>query len=336
MSVDDEGNVEFTVYGYMNTAVHMGKSGICAYSYDSEKGEVSERIFIEYDRPYEILQEEIGELYYIADGVLYMFIDSSVSYVNLTTKECGQIVKNLTIGTFAVNDDMNLLAFNEDGSEGDADSITIMNFDTGEIETIEAGDGEKISVCDYVGNDLIYGIANENEITEDKSGNITFPMKAVYIVNDKLETLQTYKKKNIRVTDVEIKGTLINLTRTKNGESISDDQLLETAEATETAASVSYIATDLKEKQLVLTFTNNCDTSQKLVVAGAKVVEATENTNVELSIPKLEQKKFYVYINGELSDVYQKKKTAIKAAKSGYGVVVNNQGKKIWAYEETY
>ena len=56
VSVDDKGNVEFLVYGYMNRGEHEGMTGAALYRYDIEQNIVMERIFIPFTKPYQILK----------------------------------------------------------------------------------------------------------------------------------------------------------------------------------------------------------------------------------------------------------------------------------------
>ena len=365
MSVDDDGNVEFIVYGYLNSKEHMGKNGIVAYSYNEEKNTTRERIYVEYDKPYEILAEEVGTLYYIADGVLYIYIDSCINYVNLATKEHGQIISNLEPGTYAVNDKMNTIAYSKSGSLKESTSITVMNFETSSVRDIEANEGERIKVCAYAGEDLIYGIANADEITNDEDGNVVFPMKNMYILDKDLHVTTDYSKEKIRVTDVEVKGNMLSLSRMKNGKKIADDQLFETKSDEERIANPSFIVTELKETMPVLVFKYPLDVRDKIVVKAAKIyvaspddkveVETKEtgngdgeeetkkstgkntyggDTEIDLNIPPNDKHFFYLYINGELSGIYSVKKKALAKAESAYGYVVNENGEKIYAYKD--
>ncbi|WP_288885494.1 hypothetical protein [uncultured Eubacterium sp.] len=368
MSVDDDGNVEFIVYGYLNSKEHIGQNGIVAYSYNEEKNQTRERIFVEYDKPYEILANEVGTLYYIADGVLYIYIDSCINYVNLATKEHGQVVSNLEPGTYAVNDNMDTIAYCKDGNLRDAKSMTVMNFETGSVRDIEANEGERIRVCAYAGKDLIYGIANADEINNDADGNIVFPMKNMYILDKDLHVSTNYSKDDIRVTDVEVKGNMISLSRTKKGKNIANDQLFETKGDEEQIANPSFIVTELKETMPVLVFKYPLDVREKLVVKAAKIyvtspddkveVETKEtadasnnngeeetktstgkntyggNTTIDLNIPPNDRQFYYLYIDGELTGIYSVKNKAISKAESTYGYVVNENGEKIYAYKE--
>ena len=367
MSVDDDGNVEFIVYGYLNTKEHIGNNGIVAYSYNEKNNTTRERIYVEYDKPYEILADEVGTLYYIADGVLYMYIDSCINYVNLATKEHGQVISNLEPGTYAVNKNMDTIAYSKDGNLKEAKSMTVMNFETGDVRDVEANEGERIRVCAYAENDLIYGVANADEITTDKDDNIVFPMKNMYILDKDLHVSTNYTKKGIRVTDVEVKGNMISLSRTKDGKKTADDQLFETKSDEEKVANPSFIVTELKQTTPVLVFKYPLDVREKLVVKAAKIhvtspddkveIESKEtgktddsgeeetksssgkntyggDTKIDLNIPPNDKQFYYLYINGELAHIYSVKNKAMAKAQSSYGYVVNEKGEKIYAYKE--
>lgn len=363
MSVDDDGNVEFIVYGYLNSKEHMGKNGIVAYSYNEEKALTRERIFVEYNKPYEILANEVGNLYYISDGVLYIYIDSCINYVNLATKEHGQIISNLEPGTYAVNKKMNTIAYSKDGNLRDSQKISVMNFETGKVRDIEANPGERIRVCAYADNDLIYGIANEDEITSDENGNVVFPMKNMYILDEELHVVTQYAKDKIRVNEVEVKGNMINLIRSKNGKTIASDQLFETKSEEEAVANESFIVTELKETMPVLVFKYPLDTRDKIVIKAARMYEGDEDddeevetearsteegetlpssekntfggqTTIDLQIPFNNRQFYYLYANGELEGIYTVEKRAKEKAESACGYLVNETGEKVYYYKE--
>ena len=51
ISMDDDGNMIFAVYGYMNRGAHEGKLGISLCSYDAAEQEVTELVFAECNEP---------------------------------------------------------------------------------------------------------------------------------------------------------------------------------------------------------------------------------------------------------------------------------------------
>ena len=62
LRIDESGNVFFYVYGYFNRGDYEGKCGIHLFEYNSKTNVVVEKIFIECDKPYEILKNEIVKL----------------------------------------------------------------------------------------------------------------------------------------------------------------------------------------------------------------------------------------------------------------------------------
>ena len=57
LDIDDEGNMIFAVYGYMNRGTHEGDVGIGIYSYEDSINSISEILYIPYEKSEEILME---------------------------------------------------------------------------------------------------------------------------------------------------------------------------------------------------------------------------------------------------------------------------------------
>ena len=55
LNVDEGGNVQFMVYGYMNRGKHEGQVGIVVYGYNASLNTVEEMLYIPYDKTYEVL-----------------------------------------------------------------------------------------------------------------------------------------------------------------------------------------------------------------------------------------------------------------------------------------
>ena len=87
LDVDEEGNVQFAVYGYMNRGRHEGEVGIQIYTYDSALNTIEELIYIPCDKTYAVLAAEMDELLYLnREGQLYFETDSSVYRVDQEKK----------------------------------------------------------------------------------------------------------------------------------------------------------------------------------------------------------------------------------------------------------
>ena len=336
ISVDENGNIEFAVIGYETEGAHAGKSGIGVYTYNSEDDEVTENVFIPYDKPYQVLKEEIGDLYHIDDGILYIMLNDTVQYVNMSTKEYGVVADGLLSGNYTINSSQNVIAYNTDKSIYESDSITILNLDTMSEYVIEAGENKKIRVLGYSGDNLVYGIAKESKITTDEDGNTTFAMSKVIILNSDNEEIKSYSKKKVYITDVEISTDMINLKRVKGGEEISDDQLLDNTEKITAVVEVSYLIDDTKKRIMVLVFNTSLSSTTEMTFkeTGSCETKAANELNIEFTQPETE--KYYVYGFGELKGISTNLSEAEELAQKVSGTVVNDSGEKVWVFEEHY
>lgn len=333
IKVDDKGNVAYMIYGYSPAEQHVGKNGISIMQYHKEAKETVEEAFIPCTVPAALLQEQLSQLCYVGDGALYIMLDNTVYYVNLKTKEWGTLVANLEPGSYAVNESRTVIAYNTSANEDDSDSITVVDLTDGKKSTISAGEGEKITVYGYTGSNLVYGIRG----TKSPKGKYNFfPVYKLEIVDENLDEIKSYSKDNVYITDVEITDNIISIKRWKNGKAIEDDLLLENTVDKVVVADSSYYNDDIKLKELALAFTNNLDASIDLTVE--KQGKVTFDSNVEVN-SKFETPKdihYYVYGYGKLQDIFADKNQAIKKAREVYGLVTDENGHKIWTFEENY
>ena len=61
LNVDEGGNIQFAVYGYMNRGRHEGEVGVQVYTYNSSLNTVEELIYIPVDTTYSVLSAELKQ-----------------------------------------------------------------------------------------------------------------------------------------------------------------------------------------------------------------------------------------------------------------------------------
>lgn len=332
ISVDDNGNVDYMIYGYSPSDVHAGKNGISILEYTNKTNESIEKAFIPCAVPASVLEMQLSQLCYVGDGTLYIMLDNIIYYVNLETKEWGTLAAHLAQGACVISDDGTIIAYNTSGGEYDTESITVVNLTDGKKSVIEAGEGKAITVCGYTGNNLVYGLGDESEIRNYKF----FPMDQLKIVDNELQEIKSYEKKGVYITGVEITDTIINIKRWKKGKAIDDDQLLDNTETKTTIASSSYYNDSLKQKELAISFTNNLDASLALTVGEAGKISFLRDVEVNSKFEESTDTEYYVYGYGKLQGIYTNKNQAVKAARDVYGLVADEKGQKVWIFEENY
>ncbi len=332
VDIDNKGNVDYMIYGYSPAANHKGRNGISIMSYNLKSNTSKEQVFIPCKSTAELLDNQLKTLCHVGDRTLYIMLDDTIYYANLKTQEWGKIVEHLDHDSYAVSDDGKYLAFNKSASHDNSRSIIILDLNTGEKRSIDAEDGEFISVLGFSGQSMIYGAAKESDIGKTKF----FPMYNLKIVDYALREQKSYEKKNVFIKGIEIKDGIINIKRWKKGKNIDDDQLLDNTEETVQVCSFSYYTDDIKMREEVLSYTNKLpiDRSTKILPWGK--VEFGDAAEIEANLEKRKGDVFYVYGYGKLQSVEADKKEAINEAKRTHGLVLNKYGKKIWVKEDHY
>lgn len=330
MKVDDDGNVEFMIYGYSPSDKHIGENGISIMKYNVSKNESTEVVFIPTDKEAQVLEQQMSELCYEGDKTVYIMLDNTIYFANMKTKEFGVLAGRFQDGACVVNDKGNMVAYNTDCTLNNSDSITIVNLTNGSKKEIY-GNGKKITVCGYTGENLVYGLADSSV---DKYKR--FPITELKIVDKDFKEVKQYSQNNVVLSNIEVTDSVISFKRWKKGKAIEDDQLLNNTEEKTVTAKSSYYMDDIKMKELALSFVNNLasDTEFNFIKRGTVVFD--KDAEISADFNNSEGERYFVYGHGRLIGVYDDKNAAINVAKDNYGLICNNRGSKIWTFEDNY
>lgn len=337
VSTDSEGNVLFIVYGYMNRGGHEGKVGTGLYRYTREDNKVNELVFAPTTKPYHIMKDSIGNFAYIKDdSLLYMMIEDAIYTITFDSNEYVQLVSGLKKGNYIISDDENIIAWHENTEVNGAESIRVINIKTGDDYIIKAAEGDYIKVLGFIEHDLIYGTGKQTDMYVNEIGDTVLPMYKINVALESKEDVESYQKENIYITDVDISGNMIKLTRLTKDENgayvdIDSDQFVnKNIDATETIV-LSTIATDLKKKELILEFAYTVTSDNNFATKYPEEIVFKAGDSFELKEETVEDNNYYVYGEGELQLVTDKVADAINAAYDNYGVVVKGDGNYVWA-----
>ena len=338
VSVDEKGNTQFIVYGYMNRGEHEGMVGVSLYSYNASKNVVEEKIFIPFTRQYDILKETMGQLSFVNDdNIMYVMLSNNVYSIDLSGSEYVQIISDLKDNMFAVNDAGNIVAWEVDGDGYGSTKIRLLNFMTGQEQEILAGDGQKLKILGFVDDDIVYGIAYQQDILKDKNGNVTVGMYKAVIMDFEGNELKDYSKDGYYISDAEVTENMINFTRmtkTPDGQGYvkaEDSQIFGNEEEDQGVVTLDTITTELKKTEKVITFVRKVTASSQLKEVYPKEIQFSE-TNA-LSIRELisDDDKYYVYAQGEIKIITDSISEAINNAYDYAGVVIGDDGDYVWA-----
>ena len=214
ISVNNEGQVYYSVVGRQNYGRLEGRNGIALYSYNLKKSQLSILFFIETPESYESLRlgadrfnwydPDKKEFYTILDGALQVF--------NITTGDSTGLSENMPEDMIYASETGECVAFPNTSDAGGADEITLMNMkDMTEYHL--SHDGRKLSIVGFKDDALVYGAATAENIRTGSDGQTNFMFSEIYIIDRQGNVAREYKKNGILVSEVELTSNDLKLTR---------------------------------------------------------------------------------------------------------------------------
>lgn len=336
LNVDEAGNVQFIVYGYMNRGKHEGEVGITVYYYNGMMNTVEEMLYVPENSSYEVLHAEMEELAYINRLEEFFFMHDGALYVaDLEDRTCEMMVSGLREESYKVSESNRMIAWQTGEDVYSSESLVLMNLNTKERQEIKAESGEYIAPLGFMGEDLIYGVARTEDRVRDNTGNIVFPMYRVRIQNENGEVLKNYAEPGIYVTGSEIQDNQINLFRLRKEENgnyteIENDQIVNTKIMAEGNNVLETVAIDTYGKivQIAVKSTIDAKTVKRL---RPKEVLFEGGREIVLQESRTEVSRYYVYGKEGVEGIFTDEGNAIDLAYSLSGIVVNEKGAYVWS-----
>lgn len=338
VSTSKEGDVLFLVYGYMNRGAHEGKVGIALYKYSMKENKNTELVFVPSKNSYYVLRENIGKFAYItSDNLLYLMLEDSIYTITFDSNEYVQLVTNLHEGNFIISNDNTIVAWHENASLYEAQSIRVIDIENSKDYVIKAEDGEYIKVFGFVGHDLVYGTALQSDVQTYGTEERPFPMYKINVKVNETGSEEEYKKDGIYISGVSIKDNVINIERLTKDETgtlveMADDQFVNRVAEKVDLSKKSIIATELKRKELVIikAFSTTSD-NELAVMVPTETVYTNPNTLTVQNDTGYVDNNYYLYAYGGLYLCTEDVSKAVTLAQQHYGVVVDGKGNHIFA-----
>ncbi len=348
LDVEENGNVSFMVYGYMNRGSHEGEVGVELYYYNHLLNTVEEQIFISYDKSPEILMTDIETLAYTnRRGDLFALIDGSIYKINIEAKTYEIVAEGLSEEKFHVSKTNKMIVWQENTDSVGAKKLVLMNLNTEEFTEITVAAGEYCKAIGFMNEDVIYGIANAEDISVDRYGSSVFPMKELIIQAENGSILKNYKNENVYILDGEIRENQLNLTRAEGTKKeienkdtgeisygpleltpIMDDQITSNVEEKLGNNKIVEAVTDLYEtiqqielKKEIEVKRLKFSTPKEVMYEGGRVVALEE---------KMIAKRYFTYTKGALTDIYSEPAEAVQYAYENVGTVLDGYGNEIY------
>lgn len=329
VSVDDDGNAAFILYGYMNSGNHEGEVGLVFYEYNAATNYLEEIFYLPFDRSYSILKEEIGQLAYVNSSELfYLMLNGKIYAIDFAGKEYMTVVENISDESLVINADSSVIAWEEEHAEAGASKIQILYLEDGHQNTVTADSGEYLRAVGFIDEDLVVGKIKQSDY-DSYSKYTDYPMYALKVVDSKGETAAAYQKDGILITDAVLdKGSAILKRSRIIGNSLtetSDDALIENVN--QVTAEEELLVTgkaDEGYKQWYLTV-SSASTEENFVQINQ--ISVSDSSYLKISLSGIaEDGMYFAYSKGKLQAVCSTIAEAVELVYDDIGYVTDSSG----------
>lgn len=339
LGVEDDGDMDFLVYGYMNRGRHEGQMGVACYRYDESANAIEERFFIPVQSTYEQLEADMQQLATkTAADMLYLYVDHAIYGIDLQSNEYMVVADALSEGNYAISADKSRIAWQEGGKLYESKSLNLMDLETGEKKEIHAPAGDLVRTLGFVGGDLVYGLAREGDLWIENGRVRDLPMYALEIMNDQMEVETRYEKSGSYISGVTVEESRVHLNRVSRLSEQSyahgqeDTIVCNVGTGVGRLDGIGWYASQDKGKLYFVQVDNEIRSSRNVRVSTPKRVSYDTTETLELrSNYELSGMEFYAYGGGQLLGVSQDFAEALQLAYDRMGIVVGQDQQILWS-----
>ncbi len=338
IDVKESGDVSFTVYGYMNRGSHEGETGLAFYRYTRQENAIREIFFIPSDKPYQVLEREIGTLSCVGDNELfYLMYGDSIYAIDFSGEEYVEVVSGLKNDSLVVSEDSSAVAWQMEDDLYGGKTIQVFYMDDGTTFEIRAQEGETIRALGFIDGDFIYGKARESDI-ERGSLTVKYPMYALEIVGRDQQVQTTYQPAGCYIESIQVEDGKVRISReAKEADgswvAVSEDALIQNQIQEEEESVVASRESDKKKTVYYLDLASSENEGKVLSITTPKEAENGESrelTLISTADQEQEDGHYYAYACGRLAGAYDSAADAIWAVYDQMGVVVDSAGGYVW------
>ena len=330
----DGERVDFLVYGYMGGGDREGETGAALYRYEFGEKRLTERLFLPAGEDYEKLIEDLSLLSYLnGEDELILYMNRSVVRIDPETGEYETEAENLNDQVFAVSGDRARIAWQVGEDVLGASVICAADLETGAVSEITAKEGDAVRLIGFVDRDLVYteGHLSDRIVTDGRVSAL--PWYSLEIAGDEMNIETSYQKAGIWISDVDIHGGRVRLSRLTG----SPGAFVPESEDT-------LVCNDEKAKSPQDAFTSRLGNAGKEILLGSSVPEEAsgrviypmsiireEKEPVLLPAPEGSRREYTAYSAGFYRGTFLNFNDAVEACYDHMGIVADENGYVCWA-----
>lgn len=335
LNMDEDGNINFCVYGYMNRGVYEGRVGIVLYKYYSAQNRIEELVYIPMNITYQILKEELDSFSYVNQLEIYYFtLNHKIYAYNLITKGLTVVASDVSSEDYVVSKEEHYIAWQNNSDPRKSNKIIILDLESGVRQEISAPAGDKINLLGKIDNNIIYGLIKSGDFTKQIDGSIFVPMYEINIADSQSEILKNYSKKGYYVFAAIVKDNVITLERVKkvSGQYVpaEADNILNTVSQKIMPIGLNSRVTDKTLTEYYISLPSGFVMEEKPHYDKTINTVINEDTTLRLEDSDRIAEPYTVYALGGIEGIYNQAGEAINKAYETSGVVLNENQQKIW------
>lgn len=336
LRTEENGDIYFIVYGYMNKGFYEGKTGIILYKYFYGEDRIEEQAYIPVNLSASLFEKKSSFFSYVsAEQIFYFSIYDNIYSYSLVKKSLSLLAEGVSGTSYIALPESHSIAWQEKSDITASKTLTVLNLETRERIKIKTDKKQVIALLGKISDNFIYGIANKKDFIYSKSGNVTVLYKNIIISNISGKTLKKYSVKNVFVRDLKVTNNTIELFRVKRKNKkllkIRNDQILNNIKEKKKEVMIVDRRTDkyLTEYYLTLPYGLKIDELPKLTLDTTNTV-ITVNRSVKVEDNKKHTKKYFANVSGEFVASSPTPSEMIRFAYKGLGYVVDESGNLVW------
>ncbi len=337
VNMDDDGNIDFCVYGYMNRGVYEGRVGIVLYKYYSGENRIEELVYIPMNVTYQILKEELDSFSYVNQlDIFYFAMNHKIYAYNLITKTLTIIASEIGRDDYVVSKQDHYIAWQNNSNPKESTEIIILDLESGAKQNISAPEGDNINLLGKIDNNFLYGLAKTKDITTQIDGSTLVPMYKINIADSQSNILKEYSKKGYYISGATIKDNVITLERVKKQKDTNryiageEDNILNTVIRKTEAIGLNSRVTQKTLTEFYISLPSGFIMEEKPQYDTTINTIITEDTTLRLEDSDNIAEPYTVYALGGIEGIYEHAGDAINHANHTAGVVLNRNQQKIW------
>lgn len=341
LDMDEEGNINFLVYGYMNRGDYEGRVGIVLYKFHPKDNRIEEQVYIPLEISYQVLKEDLNNFSYVnRNNVFYFTIDNNVYSYYILTNHLETVVSEVTSDSFLMSREGKFIAWQNSSVLEESKEIILLDLETGARKNITGGEGNGIKILGNMGGSLIYGLGKTKDISVTGEGNRILPMSKVFIVDQNAKVLKEYSRKNNFVVSAKVKDNIIKLERVAKNKKASNlvfkkvksDFIVNNIQVAKQSVNIVERVTQNTLTEQYISLPSNIGSVPLAIRTSNTII--TEDSTLRLEGNEIDNDKYYVYALGGVMESFDELSDAITLADEKMGTVLNRHYQIVWGRSE--